>query len=111
MSQAKGEHLLGESAAAQGLIAIDALGRCRQPPYLRCAKLKRHCVVRASRGLTYDSPQLIPANEGGKSLEEIAALFGDEIAIENMDDVDPNAKVIPKSTHIEVERANGRTKV
>jgi len=54
---------------------------------------------------------LIPANEGGKSLEEIAALFGDEIAIENMDDVDPNAKVIPKSTHIEVERGNERTKV
>lgn len=51
------------------------------------------------------------AVQGGKSLEEIAALFGDEIAVENMDDVDPNAKVLPTSTHIELESRIEKTKV
>lgn len=49
--------------------------------------------------------------QGGKSLEEIAALFGDEMAVENIDDVDPNAKVLATSKHVEVETGNEKSKV
>lgn len=51
------------------------------------------------------------AMQGGKSLEEIAALFGDEMAVENIDDVDPNGKVLPTSKHVEVETGNEKSKV
>jgi hypothetical protein len=49
--------------------------------------------------------------QGGKSLEEIAALFGDEMAVENIDDVDPNDKVLPTAKHVEVETGNEKSKV
>lgn len=49
--------------------------------------------------------------QGGKSLEEIAALFGDEMAVENVNDVDPNAKVLPTSKHVEVDLGHERSKV
>ncbi|KAK5048492.1 hypothetical protein LTR84_005582 [Exophiala bonariae] len=48
---------------------------------------------------------------GGKSLEEIAALFGDEMAVENLNDVDPNAKVLATTKHVEIESSHDKSKV